>query len=797
MVLMSSTMAGNALVDPAWGLDAAAVAERIARGETNSFQAPASRSLRAIVRANVLTWFNGLLGSLCVVTLALGSYADALFGLIIVINSVIGVVQEVRAKRTLDRLSLVGEAQARVRREGEVLEVDPSEIVLDDVLVVGPGDKIEVDGEVLRTASLEIDEALLTGEPDPVPKAAGDVVMSGSFVASGSGDFRAVRVGAQAYATTLAAEARRFSLVHSELRSGLDRFLRYVTWFLIPTAILLVISQLLSNDSIRGALLGAVAGVVTMVPEGLILLTSIAFALGVIRLGQRRVLVQEMPAIEGLARVDTVCIDKTGTLTEPVISVVDVVGLDGADGAGDVTTVLAALAAADPTPNPSMQAIARRFPDPPGWTVGTAVPFSSVWKWSGVAFGSHGTWVLGAADVLLAENDPASQTVRKHAAAGLRVLLLASATDLGDPEAPVALGVRPVALVLLEQPIRADAAATLDYFGQQGVRVVVLSGDDPRTVGAIAGRLGLPGAGEPYDARELPSDESQMSSVLSSHSVFGRVTPQQKRDVVQVLQSHGHDVAMTGDGVNDVLALKDADIGVAMGNGSPATRSVAQIVLLDSRFADLPTVVAEGRRVLGNIERVASLFLTKTVYACLMALAIGVLRLPFPFLPRHLTLISSLTIGIPGFFLALAPNTARVRTGFVPRVLRFAIPSGLVAGAASLVAYGLARASTATNLQQDRTTAVITLFIVAMWVLGIVARPWHPWTIALLLSMVGLFVLALAVPLSRHFFDLDPFGWLTDSEAALCGVAGVVALEVGWRVTKWVDRHHPHPAPAT
>jgi cation-transporting ATPase E len=788
MVVMASTVDRDLRVDPAWGLDDAAVAERIARGETNAYQEPASRSLQAIVRANVLTWFNGLLGSLCIVTLALGSPADALFGLVIVFNSVIGVVQEVRAKRTLDRLSLVGEAQARVRRSGEVFEVDPDQIVLDDVLVVGPGDKIVVDGEVLRAASLEIDEALLTGEPDPVPKSTGDPVLSGSFVAAGSGEFRATRVGAQAYATTLAAEARRFSLVHSELRSGLDKFLRYVTWFLIPTAILLVISQLISNDSVRGALLGAVAGVVTMVPEGLILLTSIAFALGVVRLGQRRVLVQEMPAIEGLARVDTVCIDKTGTLTEPVISVVDVVALT--EGV-DIAPVLAALASVDPSPNPSMLAIARRFPEAPGWPVAAAVPFSSVWKWSGVSFATQGTWVLGATDVLLGEDDPAREQARRHAAAGLRVLLLASATDLGEPESPVASGVRPIALVLLEQPIREDAAPTLAYFDQQGVRVVVLSGDDPRTVGAIADRLGLPGAGEPYDARDLPEDPPGLAAVLETHRVFGRVTPQQKRDVVRALQASGHDVAMTGDGVNDVLALKDADIGVAMGNGSPATRSVAQIVLLDSRFADLPTVVAEGRRVLGNIERVASLFLTKTVYACLMALAIGVLQLPFPFLPRHLTLVSSLTIGIPGFFLALAPNTARVRAGFVPRVLRFAVPSGLVAGAASLVAYGLARASSATDLRQDRTTAVITLFIVAMWVLGIVARPWHPWTVALLLALVGLFVLALAVPFARDFFELDPFGWLVDIEAALCGAAGVVALEVGWRVARWVDRHHP------
>jgi cation-transporting ATPase E len=764
---------------PADGLTAAEVAQRVAAGQANDATEPSSRSLASIVRANVLTPFNALLGSLCAVVLALGSYQDALFGIVIVVNTVIGIVQEVRAKRTLDALSLIGLARARVRRDGEVVEVDPREVVLDDVLVVGPGDKIVVDGTVLTSDGLEVDESLLTGEAEPVPHPPGDRVLSGSFVVAGTGSYRAVGVGRAAYAARLAAEARQFSLVHSELRTGLNRFLRGVTWFLVPTSVLLTVTQLLQDgQGVRSALLGSVAGVVTMVPEGLILLTSIAFAVGVVRLGRRRVLVQELPAIEGLARVDVVCIDKTGTLTEPRMGVADVVALD----AGlPVAEALAAVAAADTAPNSSLRAIAEGYPEDPGWPVAQRVPFSSARRWSGCEFGDgRGAWALGAPDVLLPADSPVVARAAEHARQGLRVLLLARADGL--PEEGPLPGLRPAALVLLEQPVRPDAAATLRYFAGQGVTVKVLSGDNPETVGAIAGRLGIPGAATPYDARELPEDPARLAELLEEASVFGRVAPEQKRAVVGALRAHGHVVAMLGDGVNDVLALKTADLGVAMGNGSDATRAVAQVVLLDSRFADLPSVVDEGRRVIGNIERVAHLFLTKTAYACVMALVVGVAQLPFPFLPRHLTLVGSLTIGIPAFFLALAPNRARVRPGFVRRVLRRAVPAGVLAAAATLATFALTRVVWSAGFDQARTASVVALFAVSAWVLAMVARPLNPWKSLLVAAMVGLFALALAVPFARDFFALETSGLATGAAVATgCAAVAVLALELVWR----------------
>ncbi|HEX5534656.1 MAG TPA: HAD-IC family P-type ATPase [Actinomycetales bacterium] len=766
------------------GLTTAEVAERVAAGAVNDVGEPASRSLASIIRANVFTRFNALLGGLWVVVLALGSYQDALFGLIVVINTVIGIVQEVRAKKALDTLSLLGQATARVRRDELTVTLDPRQVVLDDVVVLGPGDKVIVDGTVITGDDLELDESLLTGEADPVERGPGATVLSGSFVVGGTGAYRATAVGRDAYAARLAGQARRFSLVRSELRDGLNRFLRGVTWFLVPTSVLLVTTQLIvSGQDLRSALLGSVAGVITMVPEGLVLLTSIAFAVGVVRLGRRRVLVQELPAIEGLARVDTVCLDKTGTLTEPHMALASVVPLDAAVAVDDV---LANLAASDPAPNASIAAIARRYPSGPTWSVEQAVSFSSTRKWSGVTFAGHGSWVLGAPEVLLPDRPTVLAEAGRHAEAGLRVLLLASAQRLQGESPP--RGLRPAALVLLEQPIRPDAAATLQYFAEEGVAVKVLSGDNPRTVGSIARRLAIPGAEHPYDARTLPQDPGELAAVAETVSVFGRVTPEQKRTLVRALQGGGHDVAMTGDGVNDVLALKDADIGVAMGNGSDASKAVAKIVLLDSRFADLPAVVGEGRRVLGNIERVARLFLTKTVYACLMALAVGVARLPFPFLPRHLTLVSALAIGVPAFVLALVPNTARVRRGFVPRVLRDAVPAGILAGIGSLVAYGVARSESSSWLAQDRTTAVLTLFAISMWVLGTVAAPLTPWKWLLIGSMVGLFVVALTVPTAAMFFALDLSDWPTQLPVAgLCTVGAVALLEV----LRWGQRRHP------
>ncbi|HEU4831238.1 MAG TPA: HAD-IC family P-type ATPase [Actinomycetota bacterium] len=754
------------------GLTAQEVAERVARGQVNDVPAVPSRTVGQIVRANVFTRFNALLGSLLVVTLFVGPIQDALFGFVLIANAGVGIYQELRAKRTLDTLAVLTSPHARIVRDGQVRELPLTEVVLDDVLELQPGDQIVVDGEMLEAAALEVDESLLTGEAEPVVKSPADEVLSGSFVAAGSGRFRATRVGAHAYAAQLAEQGRRFSLTRSELRSGIDQILRIVTWLLIPTAALLVFSQLRSNASLRGAILGSVAGTVAMVPEGLVLLTSVAFALGVVRLARRRVLVQELPAVEVLARVDVLCIDKTGTLTEGRL-VVDEVELLGEDGVH--RDALAALAAAEPHPNATLLAIRESFPDPgEGWLAARTVPFSSARKWSGADFGTKGTWVLGAPDVLLGSrpgDDAQLMKARRHAEAGRRVVLL------GRTDAPIEadagpVGLVPVAYVILTDRVRETASATLAYFARQGVDVKVISGDHPQTVSAVARRVGLPGAEAPFDAKALPEGGRELADVLETHAIFGRVTPQQKRAMVEALQSRGRVVAMTGDGVNDVLALKDADIGVAMGSGSSATRAVAQLVLLDSTFDALPSVVGEGRRVLGNIERTSNLYVTKTVYAMLIALGVGVVGLEFPFLPRQLTLIGALTIGIPSFFLALAPNDERARPGFLPRVLRFTIPAGSLAAIATFLGYVLVKHEPGITLAEARTAATMVLLYIGFLVLTIIAAPLNTWRLALVWAMPALFGLAMAIPAAREFFALYPpplIVWL-----AAFGIAALV-----------------------
>lgn len=769
---------------PAGGLSTAEVAKRVAAGATNDAAPRSSRSTREIVLANTLTPFNLLLGSLLAVVLVVGPLQDALFGLVILSNAAVGIWQELRAKRTLDRLAVVGEALTTVRRDGRRVELPSREVVLDDLILLQTGDHLVVDGTVTLAAGLELDESLLTGEADPVEKHPGQDLLSGSFVVAGSGEYRATRVGAQAFAARIADEAKVFSLPTSELRSGIDRIIRTMAVLMVPVGLLLLATELATADGIGTALKGTVAALVTMVPEGLVLLTSMAFALGVIRLGRLNVLVQELAAVEGLARVDVVGLDKTGTLTEPVMRVVDVVLLAPEL---PVRHALSALAAADPHPNASLNAIAAALPaPPPGWAATAVEPFSSARKWSGASFDTHGRWVLGAPEILLDQADPALTLAAELAGSGRRVLLVGLATQPSDG-AEVPGPIRAAGLVALEQPVRPDAPATLRYFADQDVAVKVISGDSPATVGAIARRLQIPGGDEPVDARELPEQPEQLAEVLETRSVFGRVSPQQKRSMVTALQSRGHTVAMAGDGVNDVLALKAADIGMAMGNGSDATRAVAQIVLLDSSFAVMPRIVAEGRRVIGNVERVANLFLAKTVYATIMAVAVIVTQLPFPFLPRHLTLVSTLTIGIPGLVLALLPNTDRVRTGFVRRVLRFALPSGIVAAAASFGAYAAAYIDQDVTRQQAQTQATIVLFAVALWILAIVARPITRITSTLLATMVLGFAAALAIPWTRQFFALELPGWFEVAEAALVTAAAVALLEVGWRAFGWRD----------
>lgn len=770
------------------GLSTAEVAERVARGEVNDVPVRSSRSLAEIVRANVFTRFNAIIGVLWLIMLFVAPVQDSLFGYVIIANTGIGVFQEWRAKKTLDSLAVIGEAKPTVRRDGAAVEVSTSEIVLGDLIEIGPGDKVVVDGECVEADGLEIDESLLTGEADPVVKRRGDAVMSGSFVVAGGGAFEATKVGREAYAAQLAEEASRFTLVHSELRTGISTILKYVTWMMIPTAIGLVISQLVvKQHGFKDSVARTVGGIVPMVPEGLVLLTSVAFAIGVIRLGRKQCLVQELPAIEGLARVDTVCLDKTGTLTEGGMDVTELRPLGGADETY-VRKVLGALGESDPRPNASLQAIITAFPDDGEWRCVESLPFSSARKYSGASFdesdGESSTWLLGAPDVLLGDDDPALAETGRLNEQGLRVLLLARVSgELDDPG--VARETSATALVVLEQRLRPDAAETLAYFADQDVHAKVISGDNAVSVGAVAGKLGL--TGKVVDARRLPPDQEEMAKSLDEGTVFGRVTPQQKRDMVAALQSRGHTVAMTGDGVNDVLALKDADIGVSMGSGSEATRAVAQIVLLNNSFATLPSVVAEGRRVIGNITRVATLFLVKTVYSVLLAVLVVCWRVEYPFLPRHLTLLSTLTIGVPAFFLALAPNKERAKPHFVRRVMRYSIPGGVIAGAATFVTYLIARHhyTGKGSLGAETSAATLTLFLISMWVLAIIARPYTWWRITLVASMGAAFVVVLIVPWLQHFFALKLVGVTMPWVAVGISVVAGVVLEVVWRL---VDR---------
>ena len=782
---------------PETGLSADQVAERVAEGRTNAVTTTTSRTPWEIVRANVFTVFNGLLATLFVIILCTGRWQNGLFGAVIVANSAIGIIQELRAKRTLDRLAILNAPHARAVRDGVEAQIELSDIVADDLLVLSTGDQVPADGVVTVSDGLEIDESLLTGESDPVDKAIGDEVRSGSIVVAGSGRFQATAIGAEAYATKLAAEAKRRSVTHSELVAGTNTLLRWISLIMLVVGPLLLWSQFRSEDNQnwQDAMTGTVAALVGMIPEGLVLLTSLAFMLGTLTLARKRVLVQELPAVEGLARVDVVCLDKTGTLTHGDVEF-DTLEALGDAAEDELHEALGAIASVGDA-NATGRAVAAAFPES-SWRVTGGVPFSSARKWSSCDLDGHGTWILGAPEMILARPDgPAQQQARDRAdalaAEGRRVLLLArsdTAVAGGKDDgagAQLPPGLVAAALVVLAERVRDDAAETLRYFTEQGVSLKVISGDNPRTVGAVAARVGVPGvtgADDAIDARTLPEDIESLAEILETSSVFGRVTPYQKRAFVKALQSKGHVVAMTGDGVNDALALKDADIGVAMGNGSPATRAVAQLVLMDGKFAHLPDVVAEGRRVIANIERASNLFLVKNIYSLVLALITAVTATAYPLAPIQLTLISTVTIGVPGFLLALGPNRRRYIPGFLNRVLRFAIPTGLVTGLAAYAAYRATRLlEDGAGVDEARTTATITVLIVSLWTLMVLARPVKTWKLALVLSMALIVVLVVAVPPLAHgilLFEVTPQRILV---AMIAGGIGALLVEVASRVS--------------
>jgi len=842
----------------AQGLSFKQVAQARAADETNEFDNSSSRSIVAILRANVFTIFNAILASAVVVVLAVGSWQDAVFGFVLLLNTLTGTIAELRAKRALDNLAVLAAPAAHVIRDGEAKDIEVSQVVLGELLELRSGDQVPADGQVLSSNGCEIDESILTGESVAVRKHENDQVLSGTTVIGGSARIRVTAVGEHSYANRLAMEARKYSVVTSELQEGTNRVLTWISWVIVPMTLLLLWSQLrvaggisgsLDSGQWKGAVVLAVAGVVGMVPQGLVLLTSVNFAAAAMTLARRKVLVQELPAVEVLARVDMLCLDKTGTLTSGAVELDHIEScLGSACAGGDGGVPAAGKVSAD-----AAVALGVSTDDAAGGSAGTgsgavvpasaddaaraalaylvggseanatgsaiaagltglepaqaryAIAFNSARKWSAVQT-QAGAYVLGAPEIVLAgstgsgsteadnadsdgtglgsTDNAALERVKALAGTGKRVLVLAHSNQALDqsenPTLPKDLTA--ALLVVLAEQVRPDAAQTLDYFKRQGVAVRVISGDNPVTVAAIAAHLGLrnPDGSEPVgvDARTLPAieDTQALADALEKHTVFGRVTPEQKRAFVNALKSRGHTVAMTGDGVNDALALKDADLGIAMGNAAPATKAVSRLVLLNSQFDALPSVVAEGRRVIANMERVASLFLTKTTWAALLAAVVAITGFVYPFLPRQLTIVSSLTIGIPAFVLALAPTNQRYHAGFLGRVLRLSVPAGVIVVVGVLCAR-LTLILMGSNRNQISSVCTLVLVAGGLWLLSLTARPWVWWR-ALLVALMSTAALAvvLLAPL-RGFFDLAALtanSWLV----LACAAAVVcVALE--------------------
>ena len=740
------------------GLTAEQVRARVAAGQVNATQSPTSRRIVDIVRANVFTWFNLVLGVLLVVMLVFGSWRDALFGLLLVINTAIGITQELRAKFTLDRLSLISQPKVNVLRQAVVVQIDAADVVLDDIVVLLAGEQVVVDGTVIESDGLEIDESALTGESVPVLKRGGDDVMSGSFAVAGSGRIRATAVGSDSFAMRVESQGRRYVRASSDIMAGINTILRVIGLLMVPIGLLTVWHQLALHLPVSAQVTSIVAPLVAMVPEGLVLLSSIAFAVSAVALARKHVLVNQLPAVETLARTDVLCSDKTGTLTEPEP---DFSGFELFDESGmretEALEALGALAAAESSPNSTVRAIAKHVPPRSvAWSQHASVAFSSARKWSGADFGDNGVWFLGAPDVVLgclqAQSGECAR-VAELSERRRRVLVLGrSDSPLASDSLPPDLV--PVGLVVLAEQLRPDAAETVAYLTSQGVTIKLVSGDNPATVSAVATAAGVPGADCAMDARTL-SDSAGLAEALGACTVFGRVTPQQKSAMISALQAQGHVVSMTGDGVNDVLALKQADLGIGMGSGVAATRAVADIVLLDDRFATFPLIVAEGRRVVGNAERVANLFLTKSVWAALLAVAVVPLGIPYPFLPRQITLAASLAIGIPAFFLALASNTSRYRPDFLRRVLRFAFPAGAFTATAIIVAFAGALLRDM-PMEQARTVSTLVLVIASLGGICVLEWPLGGWRLGVVAAMAVGMGLAFAVPFARDFFALVP-----------------------------------------
>lgn len=744
--------------NPQTGLDDAAVLLRQESGLSNGITQTATRTVKEIFAENLLTFFNLIFVSLAVLLLIAGSSVKNMTFLgVVVCNIAIGCYQEIKAKRAVDKLTLVAAQQLRTVRNSNVIMVRSDLLVRDDIVEFMPGDQICADA-IVCTGRLLLNEALITGEEDPVEKLPGDVLRSGSFVITGSGRVRLTEVGINGYAARLAAEAKADPrATKSGMMLSLDRLIRGVGILLIPVGLLLFYQEFISIKlPFRDSMEATVAALVGMIPEGLYLLTSVAMAASALVLARRKVLVQDMNCIETLARVDVLCVDKTGTITEATMEVDNVIPLTQ-DPPERLEKILAAFYTGDESENETGRAMTEVFAQNSDWICTKRIPFSSELKWSAATFQGHGSFVVGAPQFMLGDRFREYQeNIAQWAEAGYRVLMVAQyGAELSEYLEPGKL--TPLALVLLTNRIRKEAPKTFRYFVEQGVTVKVISGDDPLTVSEVARRAGIPNAQEYVDVSQLETEEDYYFAV-EKYTVFGRVTPEQKKMLIKALKKRKHTVAMTGDGVNDVLALKEADCGIAMASGAQAATQIARIVLLKSDFSDMPGIVNEGRRVINNIQRAATLFLVKNIFSMALALISLFTIWPYPVEPIHLTMISALTIGVPSFFLAMEPNYERVKGRFLLGVLRRALPGGLTNIFVVLMAQAF-MAVFGMSITEIYPICAAILGIVGLLVLFQTSKPFDMFRRVIWFAMaVGLLGCFLLMP---GFFELHVDGWRT------------------------------------
>lgn len=766
-----------------YGLTEKEVALRVSRGEVNKIPAAPSRTLGQMIRANFFNVFNALNLVLATIVIVAGSPKNAIFAGVIIVNSIVGVAQELNAKKTLEKLSVLSMAHARVLRSGKEIEVSIEELVIDDVVCLCCGNQILADCEVIYGDELEVDESMLTGESDPVYRKEGEEILSGSFIITGEGYAKVTKVGGNTYCSKLADEARKFKVINSELQNAISKVIKLLLILIVPLGGVLTATQILfTNAGWQDAVIGVVSGIVGMIPEGLVLLTSATFIVSVVRLAKYDTLVQQLSATEVLARVDVLCVDKTGTITEGRFNLAEVVPLNGRDKK-EIDEVLGTLVHNLPSKNPTQRAILEKYTDTPNIEILEKVPFSSKRKWGGIIIEGHGAWVLGAPEILLKDRyEEFSEIIEKDAAEGKRVLLLGKVNQLSLKDGLIEV-VQEAALILIEDVIRKEAPKVLEYFKEEGVHLKVISGDNPVTVSAVAMRAGVEGYERYVDARTLPHDIDELKDVIDNYTVFGRVTPHQKRDIIKALQAKGHTVAMTGDGVNDVLALKEADCGIAMADGSEATKAVAQLVLLNSNFAALPEVVAEGRKQINNLERVAELFLSKTVFFVGLSIIFCILLLPYPILPIQASLVGSCAIGIPSFFLALEPSIGRVKSGFLKRILTVSIPNGIIMVGFTTAAFVLTYLS-GSNIRHCRSVALLVFLGVSLVVLIRVAFPITRFKLFLVVSMITCTTICFITPLGRLVFSLTTIPFNELMIVAACTAASWPMITICVRVVR-------------